>query len=372
MKSLYYDKIGDCRINNSGGYNIMRYIGSKEGLLPFIDEVLEKNSIERGTFVDLFSGTGVVGKHFKEKGFKVISNDNLFFSYILQFVSIEMNTYPKFEGLELKKEVSFERCREVIDLLNLLEGEKGFFYHNYSPAGQSNRMYFTKENASKIDSVREKIEIWYKQKKIKKKEYYYLIYSLIQAIPYVSNTTGVYGAYLKSWDPRAKKDLTLEVPKITEGSKECVSYNRDANELIRNIKCDVLYLDPPYNNRQYASNYHILETAAKWDNPDIYGKTGLRPYDDQKSLYCYKSKALDVFKDLVEKARAKYIVLSYNIEGIMDKEDIIDILLTISTNEKIKAYGEDYRRYRSDSNTKRNYKQCNDMVKENIFFCEVK
>lgn len=351
----------------------MRYIGAKGNLLPFIEEVLIENEIYEGTFVDLFSGTGVVGKYFKSEGYKVISNDHLFFSYILQFVLIEMDEYPKFNNLKfIESHEPYKRCEEVIKYLNNLEGKQGFFFNNYSPDSEENRMYFSKENAVKIDAIRIKIEDWFNKDLIKRNEYYYLIYSLIDAIPYVSNTTGVYGAYLKKWDPRAKKEMKLETPRITEGAKDCRSYNLDANKLIEKVNGDIFYLDPPYNSRQYASNYHILETAAKWDNPDIYGKTGLRPYDHKKSDFCYKRKAIHAFEKIIDNIDSGYVLLSYNVEGIMGKEEIIKVLENKAYNGKVKIYDENYRRYRSDSDLERNYKNSDDIVKENIYFCEIK
>ena len=347
----------------------MRYIGSKERLLDFIDSVLIKNDILTGVFCDIFSGTGVVAKYFKEKNYKVISNDSLLFSYILQFPYIKMNVYPEFANLDLKGNNNFERCKNVINYLNLLEGTEGFIYRNYSPAGKENRMYFTEDNAKKIDAIRTQIENWYQQNLINENEHNFLLCSLIEAVPFVSNIAGVYGAFLKKWDNRAFKNLTLEVPQVIESDLECECYNKDANDLIRDIKCDILYLDPPYNERQYIANYHILETIARWDSPNIYGKTGLRPYQKEKSKYCMKNKVLEVFEDLIMNADTKYILLSYNTEGIMKSDDIIKIL---SKRGKVEVYKQDYRRYRSDSDSsKRKYKSADNVVKEVIYFCKV-
>ena len=103
-------------------------------------------------------------------------------------------------------------------------------------------------------------------------------------------------------------------------------FNEDINQLIKNIKADILYLNPPYNQRQYSSNCHLLETIAKYDKPQVFGKTGLRSYNHQKSLYCSKSQVKEVFKDLILEAKAKYIFLSYNNEGLMDLTDIKEIM----------------------------------------------
>lgn len=348
----------------------MRFIGSKERLLDFIYSVAVKNKINNGVVCDIFAGTGAVGKLFKQKGFDIISNDNLFFSYVLQHVYIQMNDYPDFHLLHPKGNSNYEKCHNIIQYLNSLEGIKDFTYHEYSPGGKSGRMYFTEKNAGSIDAIRLKIENWKREGIINLDEYLFLVCSLVEAVPFISNITGVYGAFLKSWDRRALKDIKLHVPIITVSSNNnCLSYNEDANQLIKNISCNMLYLDPPYNERQYITNYHILETIARWDYPEVYGKTGLRPYNGQKSEYCYRDKAIKAFEELVKSADTNHIILSYNAEGIMPKKDIMDILLSIGN---VKVYSLDYRRYRSDSDSeKRRYKVPNNDIKEIIYYCQV-
>jgi len=347
----------------------LRYIGSKERLLDFIYSVALYHNIDSGIFFDIFSGTGVVGRHFKKKGFNVISNDNLFFSYVLQYVYIQMNDYPEFKGLSINGDSNIERCANVIDYLNNLQGKKDFVFENYSPGGSSQRMYFTEENAKKIDAIRCQIENWKINGFIDVSEYYFLICSLVEAVPFVSNIAGVYGAYLKCWDPRAFKKIELNMPGVIISGKCSVSFNEDANKLAKEIFCDLLYIDPPYNERQYITNYHVLETIARWDYPDVYGKTGLRPYDGQKSDYCYKQKAGAALEDLILSVSAEHIIMSYNSEGIISREQIVAIL---EKKGKVYSHEQDYRRYRSDVDSdKRNYKVKNDQVKELIFYCRV-
>ncbi len=347
----------------------MRFIGSKERLLDFIYTVALHQGIKQGVVFDIFSGTGVVGSYFKKKGFSVISNDHLFFSYILQYVYIQMNDYPEFNHFPVSGKTNLERCSRVISYLNSLEGEKDFVYYHYSPGGTAGRMYFTEENAQKIDAVRNTIEEWKGNGIIKQSEYYFLVCSLVEAVPFVSNIAGVYGAYLKRWDRRAFKDLELNLPKVTVSDRSCVSYHQDANHLIQDIPCNLLYIDPPYNDRQYITNYHVLETIAKWDRPPVYGRTGLRPYHGQKSDYCYQGKAQKALQDLVLSARTNHIIMSYNSEGVMPAKDISNLL---SLRGKVQTYQQDYRRYRSDVDSgKRNYKVKNDLVKELLFYCKV-
>jgi len=260
----------------------MRFIGCKENLLGFIEAFIKEKDIKGNVFCDLFAGTTSVGKHLKKLGYKIITTDLLYFSYVLQKVYLEQNQYPKFLKLlnYLKinpvEETLFtsesQNAQEVIKYLNNLEGIEGFIFKNYSPEGTKDqvyvRKYFTDENAKKIDTIREKIEEWKKAKLLNEQEYFFLLCSLIEAVSFVANISGTYAAFLKNWDKRAFKKLTLEIPEIIRSNETHKTFNIDGLELLNQIKgIDILYLDPPYNERQYAPNYHILETIAKWDKP---------------------------------------------------------------------------------------------------------
>ncbi len=323
----------------------MRYYGNKTKLLPFIEEVVEQTRINgSSTFFDLFSGTSAVGKHFKKKGYRVCSNDILEFAFSLAKTYIELNAIPKFN--RLKKEFKFNTINGILSYLNKLDNkDEGFIYKNYSPNGK--RKYFTEENAIKIDIIRKQIYEWRKEKLITELEYYYLITSLLNAINLVSNVSGTYAAFLKKWDKRALKKIVLKEIEIIESKQKNRVFKKDANELINEIEPDILYLDPPYNCRQYASNYFILELIAEgWfeKEPVIYGQTGMREYSNQKSRYCSKNYALSELSDLIEKAKSKCILLSYNNEGIIAEEEIVDIL---NRKGNVQVYEFEHKRYRS-------------------------
>lgn len=322
----------------------MRYIGGKSLLLDDILELIKNNTDNVKSVIDIFSGSGIVSKEFKQEGYKVISNDFLYFSYILNRGTLDLNEQPKFSNLEII---------DPIEYLNNLKLENTdidikdcFIYQNYSPNENCNRMYFQNENAKKIDVIRITIEKWYKDNKITEDEYYYLLASLISAIPYVSNITGVYGAYLKHWDKRTFNSLELKKPDIISREK-CVSYNADVNHILKNISADLLYADPPYNQRQYLPNYHILETVAKYDYPEISGVTGMRNYDNQKSEFCQKRKVKEAFKKMIEDANVKYVVISYNNEGLLSTEELMEICKLYAKKDTFKLVELDYRRYKS-------------------------
>ncbi|MBR1485677.1 MAG: DNA adenine methylase, partial [Synergistaceae bacterium] len=179
--------------------------------------------------------------------------------------------------------------------------------------------------------------------------YYFFLASLINSIDKYANTASVYGAFLKHMKKSASKKFQLELLPIINGPKGEV-YNEDANVLIRKISGDILYLDPPYNARQYCSNYHVLETIARYDNPVLKGKTGLRTNSEQKSKYCSKRTVAEVFDDLLKNADFKYIFLSYNNEGLMDFETIKKIMSRYGCYE---VRSKKYRRFKADRDENR-------------------
>lgn len=329
----------------------MRYYGAKTKLLPFIEEVVKKTGINgTSNFVDLFAGTSAVGQHFKKLGFTVISNDTLEFSYALAKTYIELNEEPKFNKLKSYLKLKNENT-ELFDYLNNYKNlRKGFIYENYSPNG--GRQYFSDENALSIDTFRSLFEEWKEENKINELEYYYLITSLLRGVNLVSNVSGTYAAYLKTWDKRALNPLKLEPVEVISSNNKNKAYKKDANELIKEICPDILYLDPPYNSRQYASNYFILELIAEgWfkNKPEIYGETGMRKYEHQKSKYCSKTTALNALEDLVfNSTKAKYIVLSYNNEGVISQPAIHQ---TLSRIGNVEVYTENHKRYKSINQT---------------------
>lgn len=349
----------------------MRFIGNKEKLLPNIYKEIESLGFKNGDcFCDFFSGTSNVGRHFKEKGFKIISSDLLFFSYVLQEAYIKNNEEPKFE--KLLKEIKVKNTRlfnspinNVVDYLNNIKGAKGFIYKNYTPEGTTNseiiRMYFTGKNGSKIDAIRKKIENWKKNELIKDSEYYILLAILIESVPFYSNISGVYGAFLKKYDPRALKDFELKPINFYKSKNNHKVFNKNSMDLIEDLDVDILYLDPPYNGRQYGGNYHVLETIARYDNPEIKGITGMRNYDDQKSEFCNTEKALSALDKIAKKSKYKILVLSYNSEGIMPQKKI-ETVLNKYGNLKVKEI--DYLRFKSNSNGDSKHKK---HIKEQLY-----
>jgi len=306
----------------------MNYIGSKFKLSSWIKEVIKNTTkIKNPIFCDIFAGTGIVGRVFKKEAKQIIANDIEYYAYVLNRNYIGNHK-------DLKEKL------EIIDYLNNLEPrDDGFIYNNYcSPAG---RLYFSDENGKKIDTIRSEIE------KFKNDEdtYFFLLASLLESADKVANTASVYGAYLKKLKISAQKPLVIEPAIYEENDNEHQVFNEDANILIKNIEGDILYLDPPYNHRQYGANYHLLNTIAEYKPFTPKGKSGLREYF--KSSYCKKSEVVKSFEDLIKQAKFKYIFLSYNNEGLMSEKDIKNIMSKYGNYSLVKK---EYQRYKADSN----------------------
>lgn len=317
----------------------MNYIGSKYKLAKFIKSSIDRAvGTAKGKVVcDIFAGTGAVGRCFKPDSKKIIANDVEYYSYVL-------NKHYIGNHVEID-------CLQKLHELNRLPGENGFIYHNYCLGGGSGRQYFSDENGQRIDAIRNQLEKWKSEGVIKEKLYYLLLTSLLEAADTVANTASVYGAFLKDLKKTAQKNLKLEIPNYVLNDADHEVFNKDANNLIRRIEGDILYLDPPYNHRQYGANYHLLNTIAKYDDFIPSGKTGLRDYE--RSAWCIKSKVAGVFEDLIKDAKFKHIFLSYNNEGLMGIDDVRQIMSRYGKYDLIQT---DYQRFKADKTDARNHK----------------
>lgn len=322
----------------------MRYIGSKVNLLNEIDDLLSSHLTgQEKNFVDLFAGTNVVGQYFKSR-FEVISNDLLEFSYAIAKGTIEVNEAPKFD---LLKQAGITDPFKFLQSRNLNKYKGGFVTQHYSPAGGKKRMYFTETNAKRIDFIRNTIDEWRNKRIISEDEFYYLLDSLLQAVPFVSNIAGVYAAYLKHWDKRAYKALELVPSELIDNGMNNHAYREDAVKLVKRLEGDILYIDTPYNNRQYSTNYHVLETIARNDNPSIHGVTGQRDEDDARSDFAMKRAAKRAMTDLVSDLNFSHVVVSYSTDGIIAYDEMLDILKSVSLNGVVEVKKIPFRKYKS-------------------------
>lgn len=334
----------------------MYYIGSKLLLLDFLNETISNitgfKTGDNYVFADLFAGTGTVGSFYKDLGCTVISNDVQYYSYCMNKHYIENN--------------SSNVRKDLFDYFNSLPEVEGFVYKNYCLGSGSGRNYFIDSNGKKCDAIRIELQRMYDNKEIDKNTYYYYLASLIDSIDKYANTAATYGAFLKHTKKTAQKEFVLEPLKIVDGPTGEV-FNENANDLIKHISGEVLYLDPPYNSRQYCSNYHVLETIAKYDNPVLEGMTGLRGSLSKRSDFCSKRVVEKAFEELISNAKFKYIFLSYNNEGLMSHETIKEIM---SKYGEYSCHTKVYRRYKSyknkepDTNETLEYLHC--LIKKDV------
>ena len=324
------------------------YIGSKTKLLPFLKESMEsymcKSLQEIESFLDGFSGSGAVSNFMISEGCKkVVSNDIQYYSFIICSVLTNYN-------------LDFVKLNGIIEELNTINcenpNESDFIYSNYTPTTNCERMYLTNENGIKVDRIRKRITELIDQ--LTFQEYHYLIKLLLYAVSKVSNTSSTYGAYLKQFKDSAKKKLMLSNNiKLNNSGVVTKCYNFDISKLLETVEyTQVFYMDSPYNSRNYSTNYFLLENIAKYDNPEIKGKTGLRVDTSTNSKFCSKVQAKNEFKNVLSKVKSQYIFISYSSESIVSKQDLINILNTLFTN--VHVYEKEYKRFKSNNNGKQN------------------
>lgn len=340
----------------------IRYIGNKSSQSEFIvSKILKIKKFNNSIVGDLFSGTGAITAQLKKKGFRVHANDYLKQCEIRSKVILLLSNPPSFENLREIKDnkkgqtaIIDSNYLNVLSYLNQLQGIEGFFYKEYSPEGshknsQWERKYFTEDNAKKIDAIREKIKEWKLEAKITDIEHPLLLVSLIEAVNNVANISGTYGCFLKKFDDNALKPLELKPFNFVPGRLDHIITMEDTFQAAHDTQSEVIYLDPPFTKRQYATYYHIPETIAMEDEPELIGKTGIRAWKEKASDFCYKRKALKALEMLIKILFPRDIFLSYSSDGHMEKQEILQLMESFG---KTNIY--EYKQKRFNSNKKIN------------------
>ncbi len=310
--------------------NNRRYLGNKYKLLSFIKNVVDNECVEVNSIADIFAGTGAVSSAFAEK--QLITNDLMYSNYICNLAWFGKENY---------------RPEIVIDKIiayNLLEiNEENYMTENFSDT------FFSRHDCAKIGYIREDIQKLYTQGKINERERALLITSLLYAMDKIANTCGHYDAYMKNG--KYEKSLELYVPEASnDNHSENISYNIDANSLVANISADLVYIDPPYNSRQYCDAYHVLENVARWEKPEVFGVARKMNRAKMKSAYCTQ-KATSAFEELISNINAKYILFSYNNMATKgnDRSNAKiadeDILRILEAKGKVKVFSENYKAF---------------------------
>jgi adenine-specific DNA-methyltransferase len=266
---------------------MIKYIGSKRKLVPWISSVIDEISAASSvrSVADLFAGTCRVSCALKERGYAVHANE--FF-------------------------------QPILDELNALPGEDGWIVRAFCQEAR----YFREENGRRVQAIRQRIdEVSGHDATLKA----ILLTSLMLAADRVDSTTGVQMAFLKEYAERASCELVLKVPPLLPGRGRATG--ADALEIAPEIKADLVYLDPPYNQHSYLSNYHVWESLVLNDDPDLYGIARKRvDCKTRKSPFNFKSNALEALSTLVSRLDAPHLVVSFNNEGYCTSEAIENLL----------------------------------------------
>lgn len=310
--------------------NNRRYLGNKYKLLPFITKVVNEECSDIDSVADIFAGTGAVSSAFTEK--LLITNDLMYSNYICN--------YAWFGAEEYEPQTIID-C--VVRYNSLSDLEDNYMTENFSDT------YFSRDDCAKIGYIREDIESLYENDRINQRERAILITSLLYAMDKIANTCGHYDAYRKGvvFD----KTLELYVPLAeVHNNADNKCYNTDANELVKKIKSDLVYIDPPYNSRQYCDAYHLLENVARWEKPEVFGVAKKMDRSSMKSKYCTQS-ATEAFELLIKDINAKYILLSYNNMAAKGNDrsnakiSDDDILRILKKKGEVKVFSESYKAF---------------------------
>ena len=271
--------------------NNRRYLGNKYKLLPFIKSTVEENCSDINSVIDIFAGTGAVASAFIDK--KIITNDILYSNYISYVAWFSPLPY------------SAEKITNLIEYYNSIdETQENYMSVNFGDT------FFSKADCKNIGFIREDIEKQFRENEINERERALLVTSLLYGIDKIANTCGHYDAYRKGIVLENRLELAIPLPSESL-NKNNKCFNGDANEVIKNISADLVYIDPPYNSRQYCDAYHLLENIARWEKPNVHGESRKMDRTKLKSDYC-TTKATKAFENLIESINSKYILLSYN------------------------------------------------------------
>lgn len=351
---IKYDPILNTDLLNSRRYNKTphnmfniqnrRYLGNKFKLSEFIEWVIQNNCNNIHSVADIFAGTGVVSDLFNSENKKVIVNDILYSNYLIYKTFFDST---KYNDAKIKNFISLFNTENPTD--------DNYFSENF---GNS---YFSIENARKIGFIRDTIEE--NEQNLNLREKAILITSLIYATDKVANTCGHYDTYRKKLD--STQPIKLLLPNIppNKNNESNEIYNMDANNLVKKINPDLVYIDPPYNSRQYGDSYHLLENIATWTKPDLVGVAKkMKDRKKTKSNYC-TVKAPKTFEKLINDINAQYILVSYNnmakkgcgrSNAKISEEEILEIL-----NKKgdVKVFYSDYKAFNTGKTNISNHQE---------------
>lgn len=339
---------------------LIPYIGNKRKLLPLIVDGIRETGLKSGKFLDVFSGSTVVGRMAKELGFQTYVNDWEPYAYHLNRCFVTLNKEPEFNKLG--------GADRVLRTLNDIAPREDWVTQYLCPDDDENpdlskeRLFFTRENGMLIDAMRSQIQEWQEDGMIDDDEFSYLVAPLLYSASYVSNTSGLFNAFhagfgggTKTGLNRIKSCINLQKPILHDNKVQNVAFCQDAvtlaNDLALNTDLDIVYLDPPYNQHSYGSNYHVLNSIALWDKPELPenisrgNKSAIRKdwQESRRSDYNYSKSSTAAYSELVNALKTRYVLVSYSTEGNIPTHELVEASAEAG---ELKCVMEPYQRYR--------------------------
>ncbi|PCC55791.1 hypothetical protein CIK58_17145 [Brevibacterium aurantiacum] len=325
---------------------LYRYIGNKTRVLDQLIPILTDGLSPGARVADLMCGTAAVSESLRLAGMKVFAADIMTYATYHATVRLTIPEAPRFETLGIP-------YREVVEHLNALSpDESGYFVREYAPGGspamgQKPRAYLSDSNAAKLSAISDEISKWKSSHKITATENQLLRHDLVLAVNRIANISGTYGHHRSILSGGALKDLKLSQSIFSLGNSEGHQVRLGkAEDLAHEITADLVYLDPPYKKRQYAANYHLLETVAVGDKPETHGVSGLRDWWPQYSDFCSKLKIHDALAAIVNGVEAPRIMMSYSEDGLISQQDMVE---SLSRFGEVKLHEFPHVRFRSNA-----------------------
>lgn len=301
-----------------------RYIGNKTRLTPWLISRIKEVTPSGGTVADPMCGTGSVSEALRRSGYRVVASDIMTYAVHHARVRLLMREPPAFSGIGVP-------YAKVLNSLNGLGFVEGLFHREYSPGGsplngEEARKYLTSANASRLDAMNAQIRAWLAAGKITELEDSLLRHDLIMAVNRVANIAGTYGHYRSTFSKSSLAELILTPTQFNSAFRtDHTVLQGPAEDVAGQLVADACYIDPPYMKRQYAANYHLIETVARGDEPEAVGVSGLRPWRDQYSVFCTRTRIQEAFRRVIEDSCCPVFLISYSSDGLLKEDELAEL-----------------------------------------------
>jgi len=324
-----------------------RYIGNKTRLAGRLMEIARRQMAPGARVADLMCGTASFASELRTMGYRVVASDLMTFAYCHAVVRLKLDAPPRYDGLNLG---GYE-C--VLAHLEALPPRAGLMIEEYSPAGSpaegcAPRQYFSEENAARLDAMLHEVGGWEASGALDEGEHALLRHDLVLAANRVANITGTYGHFWSKWTRAAERPIALRPTEFSSAPIDHVVMQGRAEDVAPSVSCDLCYLDPPYTKRQYAANYHLIETIARGDEPYAAGVSGLRPWRDQYSDFCSKLRVRDAFTEVITGVDCPQFLISYSEDGLLARDEMTAFLAEFG---EVVCFEFEFPRFRSNQSS---------------------